>query len=85
MELEKTFKGSIACLKNRGMTISFGNASGPLDPINVQKDIQAKSLFFTRPLVLIICQPKELQNAADKMFDKVKYGKIKVEVFKEFN
>ena len=29
--------------------ISFGNASGPLDPLNVSKDIQSKSLFFTRP------------------------------------
>ena len=82
---KKTFKGSIACLKNRGMMISFGNASGPLDPINVQKDIQAKSLFFTRPAGShYFTQKKELQNAADKMFDKVKYGKIKVEVFKEF-
>ena len=36
-------------LKKRGMMISFGNASGPLEPINVQKEIQAKSLFFTRP------------------------------------
>ena len=42
---KSTFKGSIACLKPRGMMVSFGNASGPLDPVNVPKDIQSKSLF----------------------------------------
>ena len=42
-----TFKGSIACLKPRGMMVSFGNASGPLDPVNVPKDIQSKSLYLT--------------------------------------
>ena len=48
---KKTFKGSIQCLKNRGMLVSFGNASGPLDPINVPKEIQPKSLFCFSPLI----------------------------------
>ena len=43
---KNTFKGSIACLKPKGMMVSFGNASGPLDPVNVPKDIQPKSLFY---------------------------------------
>ena len=46
---KNTFQGSIECLKPRGTMVSFGNASGPLDPLNVPKDIQSKSLFFTRP------------------------------------
>ncbi len=82
---KKTFKGSIECLKKRGMMVSFGNASGPLDPINVQKDIQAKSLFFTRPAGgHYFTEKKELQAAADLMFEKVKFGKIKLNIFKEF-
>ena len=82
---KKTFKGSIACLKKRGMMISFGNASGPLEPINVQKEIQAKSLFFTRPAGgHYFTEKKELQTAADTMFKKVTFGKIKIEIFKEF-
>ena len=82
---KKTFKNSIACLRTRGMMVSFGNASGPLDPINVQKDIQAKSLFFTRPAGgHYFTERKELQAAADVMFEKVKFGKIKVNIFKEF-
>ena len=31
--------------------ISFGNASGPLEPVNVPKDIQPKGLFLTRPSI----------------------------------
>ena len=46
---KKTFEDSIACLKNTGMMVSFGNASGPVENIDVKKHIQPKSLFFTRP------------------------------------
>ena len=48
---KKTFYGSLNCLKTRGMMISFGNASGPLDPVNVPKDIQPKGLYLTRPSI----------------------------------
>ena len=42
--------------------VSFGNASGPLDPINVQKDIQAKSLFLQDLLGVIISLIKKNYN-----------------------
>ena len=41
-------KDLLACLKTRGMMISFGNASGPLDPVNVPKDIQSKRSLFNK-------------------------------------
>ena len=41
MEL-KTFHRSLECLSTRGMMISFGNASGPLDLVNVPKEINLK-------------------------------------------
>ena len=82
---KSTFKKSIECLKPRGMMVSFGNASGPLDPVNVTKDIQAKSLFLTRPTIgHYFTNRKELQQGADEIFDKVKFGKIKVKIFKEY-
>ena len=80
-----TFKGSIACLKPRGMMASFGNASGPLDPVNVPKDIQSKSLFLTRPTIgHYFTNRDELQKGADEIFEKVKFGKIKIKIFKEY-
>ena len=82
---KNTFKGSIACLKPRGMMVSFGNASGPLDPVDVPKDIQSKSLFLTRPTIgHYFTNRKELQKGADEIFEKVKFGKIKISIFKEY-
>ncbi len=82
---KNTFKGSIACLKPKGMMVSFGNASGPLDPINVPKDIQSKSLFLTRPTIgHYFTNRNELQKGADEIFEKVKFGMIKIKIFKEY-
>ncbi len=82
---KSTFKGSISCLKPRGMMVSFGNASGPLDPVNVPKDIQSKSLFLTRPTIgHYFTNRAELQKGADQIFEKIKFGKIKVTIFKEY-
>ena len=36
---KSTFEDSIACLKTRGMMVSFGNASGPLEKIDITKYI----------------------------------------------
>ena len=83
---KNTFKGSLACLKTKGMMVSFGNASGPLDPVNVPKDIQPKGLYLTRPSIgQYFTNRKELQVGADAVFDKVKFGKIKIKISKEYN
>ena len=82
---KNTFKGSLACLKTRGMMVSFGNASGPLDPVNVPKDIQPKGLYLTRPSIAqYFTNRKELQTGADEVFEKVKFGKIKIKISKEY-
>ncbi len=82
---KRTFQGSIACLKPLGTMVSFGNASGPLDPVNVSKDIQSKSLFLTRPTIgHYFTNRKELQAGADEIFEKVKFGKIKIKISKEY-
>ena len=65
--------------------ISFGNASGPLDPINVPKEIQPKGLYFTRPSIgQYFSNRKELQVGADQIFEKVKFGKIKIRISKKY-
>ena len=86
MVLENTFEKSINCLKPRGMMVSFGNSSGALEPINVKKFIAAKSLFFTRPgLTHYAAERSELEDGASSLFDAVKFGKIKVKIFKEYS
>ena len=82
---KSTFEDSIACLKTRGMMVSFGNASGPLEKIDVVKYISPKSLFFSRPtLGHYISTRKELVEATDKLFEQLKYGKVKIEIYKKY-
>ena len=82
---KKTFKGSIECLMPKGILVSFGNASGPLDPVNVPKDIQSKSLYLTRPTIgHYFTNQEELQEGADTIFEKIKFGKVKIRIYKEY-
>jgi len=82
---KNTFEGSIECLKMRGMMVSFGNASGPLDNIDVKKMIQPKGLYFTRPsMTQYLSTKEEIKEATDLLFKKIKTGKIKVKIFKKY-
>ena len=82
---KSTFEKSIKCLETRGMMISFGNASGALDPINVPKSLQPKGLFFVRPsMQQYLHTRKELDEASKTLFEKISSGKVKVEIFKKY-
>ena len=82
---KNTFAGSIECLKIRGMMISFGNASGPVANIDVKKMIQPKGLYFTRPVMGQYLGTKdEIREGADILFEKIKLGKVKIEIFKKY-
>ena len=80
-----TFEKSINCLKPMGMMVSFGNASGPLNPIDVKKYIAHKSLFFTRPGLADYGAGREaLEEGSALLFEQIKFGKIKVKIFNEY-
>ena len=80
-----TLKGSLECLMTRGMMVSFGNASGPLSDINVPKMLQPKGIFFVRPsMQQYLSTKEELDEGASIMFEKIKSGKIKIEIFKRY-
>ena len=82
---KKTLEGSIKCLKKRGIMISFGNASGPIANIDIKKMIQPKGLYFTRPSMAQYLETKdEIKEGADKLFEKLKLGKIKIEIYKKY-
>ena len=83
---KNTFEGSIACLSTRGTLVSFGNSSGSVLDINVSKYIQPKGLYFTRPTMAHYLSKKdELIEASKKLFEQIKYGKIKIEIFKKYS
>tara|TARA_B100000575_G_C23043796_1_gene600766 strand:- start:3 stop:974 length:972 start_codon:yes stop_codon:yes gene_type:complete len=83
---KKTFDQSIESLKTRGMMVSFGNASGPLDPCNVTKSLAPKGLYLTRPSIAHYTSTKEeLDEAADKVFNMYIKKKFTLSIFKKYS
>ena len=82
---KSTFEKSCECLQVRGTIVSFGNASGALDPINVTKALQPKGLYFVRPsMQQYLRNSEELNEAAKMLFEQVSSGKIKIEIYKKY-
>ena len=80
-----TFMKSLDCLQPRGLMVSFGNASGAVDPFSPLVLSQKGSLFLTRPtLNHYIVTREELQQSANDLFDVVATGRVKVEVKQRF-
>ena len=75
-----TFPSSLDCLKPKGLWVSFGNASGPVPPFDMQILSAKGSLFATRPTIMTYTARREdLVANARELFDMVKKGAIKIE------
>jgi NADPH:quinone reductase len=76
-----TFPGSLDCLKPLGLWVSFGNASGPVPPFEVNI-LQGKgSLYATRPtLQTYVAKREDLVANANDLFDVVSKGVVKINV-----
>lgn len=76
-----TWEGSLDCLQPRGLLVTFGNASGPVPPMNLGILAGKGSLYVTRPtLATYIASREDLEATAAELFDMVKSGKVKIEV-----
>ncbi len=76
-----TWLASLDCLQPRGLMISYGNASGPVDGVNLGILASKGSLFVTRPtLGTHVNTPEKMQAAADELFELVLKKKIKVRI-----
>lgn len=76
-----TFIGSLDSLRMRGMMVTFGNASGPVPPVDLLQLSQRGSLFITRPtLVHYTAKRDELLELGAELFDVVGSGKVRIEV-----
>ena len=80
-----TFMRSLDCLKVRGLMVSFGNASGPVEPFSPLLLSQKGSLYLTRPtLYHYIASRQQLEQSASELFEVVASGKVKVEIEQRF-
>jgi NADPH2:quinone reductase len=80
-----TWEGSLECLRPRGLMVSFGNASGPVAPVNLGILASKGSLYVTRPtLATYIASRPDLEETAKSLFEVVKSGKVKIETSKRY-
>jgi NADPH2:quinone reductase len=76
-----TFMQSLDCIKPRGMMVTYGNASGPVPPVDVGILGVKGSLKLTRPTVMTYAHDRSLlEPMSADLFDKVMSGKIKIEI-----
>ncbi len=76
-----TFMQSLDCIKPRGMMVTYGNASGPVPPVDVGILGVKGSLKLTRPTVMTYAHDRSLlEPMSADLFEKVIKGKIKIEI-----
>jgi NADPH:quinone reductase len=81
----ETFLKSLDCLRPRGLMVSFGNASGPPEPIAPILLAQKGSLFLTRPTLFHhIATRHELEQSASELFEMVLSGRVAVDIGQTF-
>lgn len=80
-----TFQGSLDCLRPLGFMISFGNASGPVPPVNLLELASRGSLKLTRATLFShIANPEVCQDMARHLFAKLEAGEVKVMIGQRF-
>ena len=80
-----TFDATLASVRRRGTVVVFGNASGPVPPVDPLALSRSGSLFLTRPTVFdYTATTEELDASAAALFAMIESGKIKVEIGQTF-
>ena len=76
-----TFAKSLDCLRPRGLIVSFGQASGPIGPVDLGIFAQKGSLFFTRPTLNTYAAARaDMLAMAQELFAAVLSGMIAIRV-----
>ncbi|TDJ61885.1 MAG: quinone oxidoreductase, partial [Proteobacteria bacterium] len=76
-----TLMESMKCLSPRGMLVSFGNASGAPDPVNLGDLSTHGSIFVTRPMLFhYTAMRDDLEACANDLFDVITSGAVKIEI-----
>lgn len=80
-----TFMQSLDCLRPHGVMVSFGNASGPVDPISPLELMRRGSLYLTRPTLFdFIRERRALDQAVAELMALVESGKVKIQIHQRY-
>ncbi|MCK5274782.1 MAG: quinone oxidoreductase [Alphaproteobacteria bacterium] len=75
-----TFYKSLDCLQRYGTMVLFGQASGPVEPLDPNILAGKGSLYLTRPTLMNYCiERQDLVNSSKELFEAVGKG-LKVEI-----
>ena len=78
---QSVFADSLRLLKPRGLMATFGNASGPVEPVSPLTLSQAGSLFLTRPTLFDhIATRNELLDRTSDLFARIASGSLAVRI-----
>ena len=76
-----TWDKSLDCLQPLGYMISFGNASGPVPPLNIAQLSAKGSVYLQRPTLMTYTATRALlEETANDLFEAVTSGKVKIEI-----
>lgn len=76
-----TWADSLQCLRKRGLMVSFGNASGPVEGVNLAELNRGGSLFVTRPsLAGYADTPERFEMMCADLFDVLESGEVSVHI-----
>jgi NADPH2:quinone reductase len=82
---KSTFDKSLECLSKRGYMVLFGQASGPVDPVDIRRLQRGGSLFLTRPaLVDYTSTDEELLWRGQEILGLVATGDLEVHVHERY-
>ncbi len=80
-----TWLASLDCLQPRGLMVSYGNASGSVEGVNLGLLAAKGSLYVTRPtLGTHVPTQEKMQAAADDLFDLIKKKKMHINIGQRF-
>ena len=80
-----TWERSLSVLRPRGMLVVYGNASGPVPPVEPQRLAAGGSLYLTRPtLGDYMRTPEELLARTGELFALVQNGKLHARIGAEY-
>lgn len=76
-----TFDGGLELLARRGLMVAFGNASGPVPPVDPLRLSRGGSLYLTRPtLVDYVADQEALATRAQALFGHITRGELEITI-----
>ena len=80
-----TFFSSLDSLRPHGVMVTFGNASGPVDPFAPAELAKRHSLYVTRPILFDFIDTRErLLEGCSELFEVIGSGAVKINVNQKY-